>query len=48
MGRIWSDNVVVGVPHISQAYGMTFLYIAALLNGGSEKNLDPASPRSSA
>lgn len=38
---LWSDNLVVGVPHISQPYGMTFLYIAALLNGGSEKALDP-------
>src|SRR6185369_7447121 len=40
-GDLWSDNVVVGVPHISQPYGMTFLYIAALLNGGNEKNLNP-------
>jgi putative spermidine/putrescine transport system substrate-binding protein len=38
---LWADNVVVGVPHISQAYGLTFLYIAAILNGGNEKNLDP-------
>ena len=38
---LWGGNVVVGVPHISQAYGMTFLYIAALLNGGNEKNLEP-------
>jgi len=40
-GDLWADNVVVGVPHITQPYGMTFLYIAALLNGGNEKNLDP-------
>ncbi len=38
---LWAPGVIAGVPHISQAYGLTFLYIAALMNGGSEKNLDP-------
>lgn len=38
---LWADGVVVGVPHITQSYGMTFLYIAALLNGGNEHNLEP-------
>ncbi len=31
----------MGVPHVSQGYGLTFLYIAAILNGGSATNLDP-------
>ena len=33
--------MVAAVPHPSQGYGLTFLYIAALLNGGSATNLDP-------
>ena len=39
--ELWRDDVVAGVPHITQSYGLTFLYIAAILNGGSGKNLDP-------
>jgi putative spermidine/putrescine transport system substrate-binding protein len=38
---LWKPGVVAGVPHISQSYGMTFLYVAAILNGGSATNLDP-------
>ena len=38
---LWMPGLVVAVPHVSQAYGLTFLYIAALLNGGSATNLDP-------
>ena len=38
---MWAPGVVAGVPHISQSYGLTFLYVAALLNGGSATNLDP-------
>lgn len=38
---IWTPGVVPAVPHVSQGYGLTFLYIAALLNGGSATNLDP-------
>lgn len=37
----WTPGLTVGVPHVSQAYGLTFLYIAALLNGGSATNLEP-------
>jgi putative spermidine/putrescine transport system substrate-binding protein len=40
-GDLWKPGLVVGVPHITQAYGMTFLYIAASLHGGDAKNLDP-------
>ena len=29
------------MPHPSQGYGLTFLYLAALLNGGSATNLEP-------
>ena len=32
---LWKPGLVVAVPHVSQAYGLTFLYIAAMLNGGS-------------
>ena len=39
--ELWTPGLVVGVPHVSQAYGLTFLYIAAILNGGSATNLDP-------
>lgn len=38
---IWTPGMVAGVPHVSQGYGLTFLYLAALLNGGSATNLDP-------
>ena len=38
---IWTPGMVAAVPHVSQGYGLTFLYIAALLNGGSASNLDP-------
>lgn len=38
---LWTNDIVVGVPHISQAYGLTFLYIAAMLHGGSATNLKP-------
>jgi putative spermidine/putrescine transport system substrate-binding protein len=38
---LWADGVTAAVPHISQSYGMTFLYVAAILNGGSATNLDP-------
>ena len=37
----WGDGLTVAVPHPSQAYGLTFLYIAAVLNGGSGTNLEP-------
>ena len=38
---MWAPGVVAGVPHVSQGYGLTFLYIAAMLNGGSATDLDP-------
>lgn len=38
---LWAPGLVVAVPHVSQAYGLTFLYIAAMLNGGSATNLEP-------
>ncbi len=38
---LWKPGVVAAVPHISQSYGLTFLYVAAVLNGGSATNLDP-------
>jgi putative spermidine/putrescine transport system substrate-binding protein len=38
---LWQDGIVAGIPHITQSYGLTFLYIASILNGGSGKNLDP-------
>ena len=38
---LWRPGLTVGVPDISDSYGMTFLYIAALLNGGDENNLQP-------
>ena len=40
-GDLWAAGVVAAVPHVSQAYGLSFLYLAALLNGGSATNLDP-------
>ncbi len=38
---LWKPGITVGIPDISDSYGMTFLYIAALLNGGDETNLTP-------
>ncbi len=38
---LWAPGVVAAVPHVSQSYGLTFLYLAATLNGGSATNLDP-------
>lgn len=38
---LWQPGITVGVPHIGQSYGLTFLYLAALLHGGSATNLDP-------
>ena len=38
---IWTPGVVAAVPHVSQGYGLTFLYLAAVLNGGSGTNLEP-------
>lgn len=38
---LWRPGITVGVPYVGQSYGMTFLYVAALLNGGSATNLDP-------
>ena len=38
---LWADGIVPGIPHITQSYGLTFLYVAALLNGGGGNNLDP-------
>jgi putative spermidine/putrescine transport system substrate-binding protein len=38
---LWQPGLVVGVPHVTQSYGLTFLYIAAILHGGDAKNLDP-------
>lgn len=38
---IWTPGLVAAVPHVSQGYGLTFLYIAALLNGSSGANLEP-------
>jgi putative spermidine/putrescine transport system substrate-binding protein len=38
---LWTPGIVAGVPHITQSYGLTFLYIAAKLNGGGENDLEP-------
>ena len=38
---LWTPGLTVGVPYVSQSYGLTFLYLAALLNGGSATDLDP-------
>ena len=38
---LWRPGVVAAVPHVSQGYGLTFLYIASVLNGGSASNLEP-------
>ena len=40
-GDLWQPGITVGIPHISNSYGLTFLLIAALLNGGSAANLAP-------
>ena len=38
---LWRPGLVAGVPDIRASYGLTFLYVAALLNGGNENDLDP-------
>ena len=38
---LWRPGISIGIPHVSQGYGLTFLYIAAMLNGGSATNLEP-------
>lgn len=38
---LWRPGLRVGVPYPGQSYGMTFLFIAALLNGGSATDLGP-------
>jgi putative spermidine/putrescine transport system substrate-binding protein len=38
---LWQPGLAVGIPFVGQPYGMTFLYIAAMLNGGSADNLAP-------
>jgi putative spermidine/putrescine transport system substrate-binding protein len=38
---LWATDRPVGIPHISNSYGITFLLISALLNGGSADNLTP-------
>lgn len=38
---LWQPGLKIGVPNVGQSYGMTFLYIAALLNGGDASNLGP-------
>ncbi len=38
---LWAPGVVAGVPDIRASYGLTFLYVAAVLNGGSENDLGP-------
>ncbi len=38
---LWAPGIVAAVPHVSQAYGLTFLYLAATMNGGSATNLEP-------
>jgi len=38
---LWNPDIIAGVPHITQSYGLTFLYLAAVLHGGSGKDLDP-------
>jgi putative spermidine/putrescine transport system substrate-binding protein len=29
------------VPHVAQSYGLTFLFMASVMHGGSAENLDP-------
>lgn len=38
---LWTPGITAGVPFVGQSYGTTFLYLAALLNGGSAANLEP-------
>ncbi len=38
---LWTPGIVAAVPDIRASYGLTFLYMAALLNGGSENDLKP-------
>jgi putative spermidine/putrescine transport system substrate-binding protein len=38
---LWQPGITVGIPHISNSYGLTFLLIAALLNGGSASDFKP-------
>ncbi len=38
---LWTPGIVAGVPDIRASYGLTFLYVAAVLNGGSETDLGP-------
>lgn len=38
---LWTLDGTVGVPHVGLSYGLTFLYIAALLHGGGASNLTP-------
>lgn len=38
---LWQPGLTVGIPDISNSYGITFLYIAALLHGGSADDLGP-------
>jgi putative spermidine/putrescine transport system substrate-binding protein len=39
---LWTQpNITVGVPNIQNSYGLIFLYISALINGGSADNLGP-------
>ncbi|MGJ3264985.1 MAG: extracellular solute-binding protein [Salinarimonas sp.] len=38
---LWEKDITVAVPNLAASYGMTFLYIAALLHGGDAENLDP-------
>jgi len=38
---LWAPGVTAAVPHVSQSYGLTFLYLAAMLNGGSATDLEP-------
>jgi putative spermidine/putrescine transport system substrate-binding protein len=40
-GDLWAPGPVVGVPHISNTYGIIFLIIAAQLNGGDQTHLTP-------
>ena len=38
---LWRPGITVGIPHISNSYGLTFLLITALVNGGDAANLAP-------
>ena len=37
---LWRPGITVGVPHISNSYGVIFLLISALNHGGDAKNMD--------